>query len=55
MSDCLAHFLSSTAGDFGFTFIDACAIWQAVHGDFAIYLKVASEFNPETFYAAHEA
>lgn len=55
MSDALSHFLGSTAEDFGITFLDACAIWQAVDGDLDAYYSAASVFDPATFYAAHLA
>lgn len=44
-----------TAADFGITYLDACAIWQSVDGDLNDYYNAASEFDPETFYAAHLA
>lgn len=55
VSDALSCFLGSTAEDYGITYLDACAIWQAVDGDLNAYYSAASEFDPQTFYAAHLA
>lgn len=45
MPDPLSRFLGSTAEDYGITYLDACAIWQAVGGDLDAYFAAASEFN----------
>lgn len=53
MDDQLWRFLSETAESFGFSLLDACALWQACNGSYEAYYVAADRFDPETFYAAH--
>lgn len=55
MSATLTEFLLSTSESFGFTFLDACALWRAVDGDLFAYYVAANDFDPATFYAARLA